>query len=199
MPESDFSVLVSNSFFNFTDEGWLEFFVNDYMISEAKEINRKGDEFYKTNLYTEFSTDWRWVGFLGELVFDLMCYQLEVPRIWLKEKGAGKTDFTILDYSIGIKTVKRSVPMKLSYAAQISKRHATEPSTDYFFCCYEMETKRMIMLGGINRESYLSQADFFGEGEYVHQNYQIRKNHSIYNLEVSKLIRPVDWLKNILF
>ena len=199
MSESDYTILVSNSLFNLTEEGWLEFFVNDNMISAAKEINRRGDQTYATNLYTELPSDWRWVGFLGELVFDLMCYELEIPRTWHKELGAGKTDFSILNYSIGVKTVKRSVPMKLYYEAQISKRHANEPSTDYFFCCYEIETKRMVMLGGINRKEYLSQAVFFGEGEYVHPNYLIRKGHSIYNLEVSKLVRPIDWLKSLIY
>ena len=126
MSEPDYTILVSNSLFRLTDEGWLEFFVNDNMISAAKEINRKGDETYKTNLYSELPTDTRWVGFLGELVFDLMCYELDIPRIWHKELGAGKTDFSILNYSIGVKTVKRSVPMKLFYEAQISKKHAND-------------------------------------------------------------------------
>ena len=198
MADDNVNLLITNSLFNVTQEGWLEFFVNDRMIEEAKNMSDKGDNTYSTNLYTEVETDWRWVGFLGELVFSLMCYELDIPAKWHKELGAGKTDFNIFDYSIGVKTVKRTVPMKLSYEAQISKRHADEPSTDYFFCCYEIETNRMIMLGGMKRKQYLEQAKFYSEGEFVHPKYQIRQGHSIYNLEVSKLTKPIDWLNNII-
>ena len=83
-----------------------------------------------------------------------------------------------------------------SWLLRPSKCFATSPCT-----CWSRSTfcKLRIAGGGINRKEYLSQAVFFGEGEYVHPNYLIRKGHSIYNLEVSKLVRPIDWLKSLIY
>ena len=179
------------------NEDWIIFDVDEEMVSEARSMGDAGDEEYKSNLFIEKSTDLRWVGFLGELCFGMWIKSLQIPSVWHKTQGAGNTDFSMLDTTVGIKTVKRKVAMKPYYEAQISERHSREPSKELFFCCYEMMENRLLLLGGMEKRTYLQLARFYGEGEFVHPNYQIRKGHSIYNLEVSKLIPPAEWIMQL--
>jgi len=43
----------------------------------------------------------------------------------------------------------------------------------------------------------LQQARYCSAGEWVHTNYQIRPGHEIYNIEITKLVSPKDWLAKI--
>lgn len=53
---------------------------------------------------------------------------------WVVDDAAGRPDVvTALNIRIGVKTVKRQVPPREGYTAQITARHAEEPIDQYFF------------------------------------------------------------------
>ena len=68
--------------------------------------------------------------------------------------------------------------------------HADEPIDHYFFMSYEVAQKKMWLLGGIDRETFLTLAKRYNAGDWVHPNYQIRPGHEIYNIEIA----PRQWL-----
>jgi hypothetical protein len=57
-----------------------------------------------------------------------------------------------------------------------------------------MPQVKLTLLGGISRSEFKKHAIYYGEGTKVHSNYTIRKGHEIYNIDVTKLIPPAQWL-----
>ena len=79
-----------------------------------------------------------------------------IPHLWLSDdEAAGKHDFDISGIKVGAKTVKRQVPMRPHYTAQITAQHAKEPIDHFFFMCFEVPRKVMWLLGGITKEDFL--------------------------------------------
>ena len=62
---------------------------------------------------------------------------------------------------------------------------------------YEWKIKKMWLLGGIAREAFLSEARYYGPGDYVHAQYQVRPGHEIYNADIGILVNPGAWLTSI--
>lgn len=160
--------------------------VND--INLAKQIRKKRDALYG-NIYEEKESDSRWVGDLGELKINqaLMLCNFEETDWFYETKAAGKSDFLFFGKSLDAKTVKRNVPMQLSYTAQITAKHAKSDVDYLVFACYEVEANQLVVLGAISKEEFLKEATYYGAGQKVHANYTIRKGHEIYNIEVFKL------------
>lgn len=148
------------------------------------------------NIYAEAPSDARWVGELGEKVFDSWLKHEGIQGFaWILDDAAGKPDFvTANGIRIGVKTVKRQAPPREAYTAQITASHAREPIDHYFFMSYEFTARRMWLLGGIDRERFLRQARYHGPGDRVHDNYQIRPGHEIYNIGLDKLVAPDEWI-----
>jgi hypothetical protein len=118
-----------------------------------------------------------------------------VPYDWLSgDDAAGLHDFTVAGWRMGVKTVKRSVPVRADYTAQITERHADEPSDGYFFLTYHVPSMRMWLLGAIGRMRFLEEARHYGPGELVHANYRVRGDHAIRNIGLRRLTAPVPWL-----
>jgi hypothetical protein len=166
-------------------------------ISKAKDIRKKRDQQYG-NIYQEVDSDLRWVGDLGEICLNK----------WLKNKGwaeyswhidntAGKPDFTINGIRIDVKTVKRKVPPRMNYTAQITARHKNSPVDELFFFSYEFQIKRLWFLGGIKKKDFLDKADYYKAGDNVHANYVIREGHEIYNAPIDILLKPEDWINQL--
>jgi hypothetical protein len=176
-------------------QGWISLYVAPEFESRAKEIRAERDQKYQ-NIYKESATDERWVGDLGEMVFNSWLKHEGVQGFtWILGDAAGQPDFvTALKIRIGVKTVKRKVPPRLDYTAQITARHADEPIDHYFFMSYEVVERKMWLLGGIKRDTFLSLAKRYNAGDWVHPHYQIRPGHEIYNIEISRLISPSLWL-----
>lgn len=175
---------------------WIK--VTEDQELQAKRIRQERDRRYM-NLYREVASDERWVGDLGEIVFDAWSREQVGERLtWIRDEAAGKADF-ILDagVGIGVKTVKRKGPPQPSYTAQISAKHAFEPVDQFFFMSYEISARKMWLLGGIDRSGFLDGARHYQAGEAVHQNYVIRPGHEIYNIEIKRLVDPSYWLKSI--
>ena len=177
-------------------QGWISVLISPEHEERAKLMRAERDRQYG-NIYTEAGTDKRWVGDLGEMAFNswfkhegVECFQ------WVLDDAAGQPDFvTALNIRIGVKTVKRKVPSHESHTAQITARHADEPIDHFFFMSYEIAERRMWLLGGIDRERFLQESRYYAAGEWVHEHYQVRAGHEIYNVEITKLMPPKDWIK----
>jgi hypothetical protein len=180
-------------------EGWISLPVDDEVVAYAKKIREDRDKLYG-NIYEEVDTDMRHVGEIGEFCFDhfVNSYGTGLNRWLVDGKVTNEADFIFAGKRIGIKTVKRNVDMRLSYDAQITAKHSSEPVDYYFFCCYETHKSNLIMLGGIEKSRFFDEATYYPEGSKVHANYTIRKNHEIYNIGVAKLMRPEDFVGTIL-
>ncbi|QXI37521.1 hypothetical protein [Pseudomonas xantholysinigenes] len=179
-------------------QGWISVLIAPEHEVRAKQMRAERDRQYG-NIYTEVATDERWVGDLGEMVFNSWFKHEGIQSFrWILDDAAGQPDFvTGLNIRVGVKTVKRKVPPRNDYTAQITARHAEEPIDHYFFMTYEIAERRMWLLGGIGRERFLEESRYYSAGEWVHPNYQIRRGHEIYNIEISKLNPPKDWIAQV--
>ena len=180
-------------------QGWISVQIAEGYEKRAQQLRAKRDRQYG-NIYTEAQTDERWVGDLGEMVFNSWLKHEDIRGFeWLLDDAAGKPDFvSISNVRIGVKTVKRKVPPREDYTAQITARHAEEPIDQFFFMTYEIGNHLMWLLGGISREKFLREARYYKAGESVHQHYKIRPGHEIFNIEIAKLTVPRDWLETLL-
>ena len=177
--------------------GWLFVDVGVEAIESAKRMRAARDERYR-NIFSEVSTDMCWVGDLGETVFDAWVRGTRLTCKLVVDEAAGNPDFvTHGGTRIGVKTVKRKAKPRADYTAQITARHAEEPIDQFFFMSYENEIGRMWLLGGIARERFLQQAVYHPAGAQVHENYRIRPGHEIYNILISKLVPPNEWLADL--
>ncbi|RLV58314.1 hypothetical protein D5018_17895 [Parashewanella curva] len=177
--------------------GWIILDIPESAEEKAIALRKSRDEKYG-NIYTEEKTDERWVGDLGEFVLKSFLSYRGIDRSnyqWILEDAAGKADFIMMDGSLlDVKTVKRKVPVQSSYTAQITAQHINEDVQHYFFMSYQNSEKKMTLLGGISKSEFKRHAVYYGEGAQVHSNYTIRKGHEIYNIDVTKLIPPHQWL-----
>jgi hypothetical protein len=164
----------------------------------AREIRAERDRRYQ-NIYAAARTDERWVGDLGEILFDAWTTQTRPGLLrWIRDNAAGKPDFvSATGLRVGLKTVKRQVAPQPSYTAQITAQHAREPTDEYFFMSYELRKRRMWLLGGIGQQRFLERARYYGPGERVHANYQIRAGHEIYNIAICELVSAGEWLAGL--
>ncbi len=167
------------------------------MIRKAQHMRTERDRLY-ANLFREVDTDLRWVGEIGEICFDAWLYdQGDVDHEWITDEAAGRPDFVVDGTTVGVKTVKRKVPMQPHYTAQISVPHAQEPVDDFFFASYEYPQQRLWLVGGIGRQQFLQEARYHAAGESVHAGYRVRGGHAIYNIEIRHLRAPETWLKGV--
>jgi len=174
---------------------WIYVKIPQKVIRKAKAIRSERDSKYG-NVYAEADTDRKWVGEVGEIVFNRWLYREDIDHEWILDEVKGNADFMIGEIPIGVKTVKRKVPMLQSYSAQISARHAEEPVDHFFFCCYEIQTDKLVLLGGIEKGVFLEKATYYKDGDWVHSHYQVR-GHEIYNIDVAHLVSPSEWLDTI--
>lgn len=181
-----------------TVEGWIRVSISASHEEWAKRNRAERDRLYG-NIYRETASDERWVGDLGERAFDswLKHHKVEGYR-WILDGAAGAPDFQLPSGErIGVKTVKRRVPPRKGYTAQITARHAEEPIDHFFFMTYEIFSSRMWLLGGIDRKAFLDNADYYPAGSQVHENYTVREGHEIYNIDISRLSPPEEWLSRL--
>jgi len=129
------------------EHGWISFHVTPQVEAQAKVIRAERDKQY-ANIYQENSSDMRWLGEIGEILFDEWLTLCNIRHTWIQESAAGKPDFLIDNTSIDVKSVKRQVPMRLQYEAQITKRHASEKVDQFFFATYIQPTRKLLLLGG---------------------------------------------------
>lgn len=178
---------------------WVTLPVPPALEQRAQAIRAERDSRY-ANLYAERSTDVRWIGDLGELaLLDWLCSQTLRDVQWLTDDAAGKADFIIDErIALGAKTVKRKVEPRLDYTAQVTARHANEPSDWFFFMNYSLEQRKLWLLGAIEAERFLKEATYYGPGSQVHGNYTIRPGHEIMNLELTRLVAPAHWARQVL-
>lgn len=165
----------------------VTFDVSDSDILLAKNLRKQRDAQYG-NIFTEKETDMRWVGEIGEIVTQRALMMVDMNETtWHLAGAAGNWDFTFLGDAIDVKTVKRKVPMRLNYEAQITKRHANTPCDTLLFTCYEYPKQKLHFLGAMSKNDFLAQCKEYKAGDFVHKNYQIREGHEILSVEVSQM------------
>lgn len=180
-------------------DGLIGLPVDGVVVQHAMSIRHQRDARYG-NIFKEKETDIRYVGEIGEIMFDHYLRQFrEDLTKWLVEgKVTSEPDFIFAGKRIGVKTVKRAVRMKREYLAQITARHIDEPVDYFFFCCFETKSQELVLLGGIDVEGFKKHAVYCPEGTVIHQHYTIRENHEIYQIGVSALTLPDDLIRQIL-
>jgi hypothetical protein len=179
-------------------QGWISVDISEGNERWARVKRAERDRLYG-NVYREAITDERWVGDLGELAFDRWLKHNGVTGYrWIWEEAAGAPDFQLASGTcIGVKTVKRKVPPRDGYTAQITARHTEEPIDQFFFMTYEITKRQMWLLGGIEKRNFLDAATYYPAGAQVHANYTIREGHEIYNVDIGKLMPPHAWLRTL--
>ena len=178
-----------------TPEGWLIVPVTPGVIRRAQAMRARRDARY-ANVYEEEDTDLRWVGEVGEIcLYRWLREHAPGAGRWIRAEAAGRPDFVVHGHTVGMKTVKRQVPFRRGYTAQITGRHAREPVEHFFFASYEEPRQRLWLLGGISRSDFLEHARHYGPGERVHARYVVREGHEIYNVDVRHLTPPEAWLR----
>jgi len=176
--------------------------VKDDAETVAQTLRARRDKIYG-NIFSEAPTDMRWSGELGEMCLDAWLAVVGVPhRMLTDDHGAGKPDCFVREQSVGVKAVKRKVPIIVPrsgeiYSAQISERHVREPVQWYFFCSYEFPRRAMWLLGGLEKEVFLNRAKQHKEGDKVHENYTVRKGHEIRNLDIQHLYSAQEWVDRL--
>lgn len=179
--------------------GWIPIQIKDETENRAKQMRAERDKKYG-NIFSEFNTDERWVGDLGEIALDYWFTHKGIRDVkWIVDDAAGKADFiTPSGTRIGAKTVKRKVAPQPDFTAQITAKHANEPVDQLFFMTYQIQERCMWLLGGISKDIFLREAIYYPAGEWVHPNYQVRQGHEIYNIGIDKLAAPADWIRSVL-
>lgn len=184
------------------ESGWIVCTVQENEISQAKKIREERDLIYP-NLFEPEESDWRWVGDLGEVIFAKFMDKIGVEYEWIQKEVAGKPDFLLIkskyynlnNTSVDIKTVKRRVPYRPDYQAQVHAKHRTEKVDQFFFLSYEYPKNKMWFIGGLEKELYFEKARYYPTGSKVHKYYSTRQNnHNIYNIDAQYLKRTKDWI-----
>lgn len=178
--------------------GWISVPIDEKYERLAKQLRAERDKRYR-NIFTEVKGDERWVGELGEKVFNSWLKHKEITNYnWILARPVGRPDFVLANgIRIGVKTVKRQDSPQKNYTAQITSRHRDEPADHFFFMSYDIKHHVMWLLGGIDKTSFLEKAHVRNEGELVHANYRVRRGHQIRNIEITKLLKSEDWLNTL--
>lgn len=122
----------SNPVFRSQPRSWIMILVSPEWEQHAQTIRKKRDELYG-NIFTEEESDQRWVGDLGEICFNHRLKQNGLTGFeWHLNNATGKPVFTIGQIRIDVKTVKRKVPPRPDYTAQITARHKDHPIDQLF-------------------------------------------------------------------
>lgn len=185
-----------------TAEGWLVFDVHDDALAWSYGNRARRDSRYQ-NRYAPRPGDQRWVGDLGELVFDWWLESLGIARTWILEgPTAGKTDFVIGGTRVDVKTAHIGAPWKHDpgYGCQAHKEHVEKPhSDDFFFAAYEAGRREMLLVGGVTVERFRQGADYFKAGEVViPRRMTLRPDHpGLYMVSEERLTRPGAWLSGV--
>ena len=174
----------------------VTFSVPDEVINEAMQMRAKRDAIYG-NIYQESSTDMRYVGDLGEIVIN-RAFTMCKPEstIWHNQlDAAGDHDFDFCSLPIEVKTVKRKVPLRLHYKAQITARHMSKSADWLIFTCYEFPRKLLHIKGVMHINDFKEKAEYFKAGDQVHENYTIREGHEIYAVSIPDMMPFREFVK----
>lgn len=175
----------------------VTFDVSDEWINEAIAMRQRRDQIYG-NIYSETDTDLRWCGDLGEVVINHalgLCKKEQLE--WFNgDNASGIGDFNFCGIDIDVKTVKRKVPIRPYYKAQITAKHTKTPVDWMIFTCYQFPVKKLHILGAMSKKEFLDKADYYGPGDKVHENYTIREGHEIYAVTISEMTPIRDFIRS---
>jgi hypothetical protein len=180
---------------------WRTIPVSDAAIERAKKLREWRDERYG-NVFSVRKTDERWVGEVGEIVLDAWLRArwragTGQAHYWSQQVARGVPDYWVGVTSLDLKTIKRQDPPKPHYTQQVTARHAHE-DVDYFaFATYVVSEQRLYLHGAIERLQFLANAKYIGGGQAVHEHFQVRDDHNIYNVGYKHLMPLTDWATQV--
>lgn len=174
----------------------VTFDVSDDEIELAKKMRAERDAIYG-NIYAERASDMRHVGDIGEIVINRalrMCRPDDT--VWHDQLHAsGDHDFDFCGQSIEVKTVKRKVPLRPYYKAQITARHMAGAADWLVFCGYEFPKQQLHVKGVMHKDVFKEKAEYFKAGDQVHENYTIVEGHEIYAVTISDMMPFREFVK----
>jgi hypothetical protein len=179
-----------------TAREWVRIPATEEMIGYAKRLRAKRDERY-ANVYPEAETDWRWVGELGECAVYKWLQETGTPNFeWITGDPSGRADFVVCGETVDVKTSKRKDAIKQHYEVGVTGHCAeSQHAETLLFCCYEISTGNVVILGAMAHGDFLAGARYFGPGEKVHDNFTVREGSNLYNVHISQMDAPLRWLE----
>lgn len=167
-----------------TPEGWLAKVPTAAVIDAAKAERARRDANHRDLFKVEPDRDWRWAGELAELGF----------KDWLRSVGLefrhnggvdDLPDFEVCGISVGLKCRTATTRFRPSYVVNVPAEHMRRREQAFFFCCYEKDANRMLLLGGISHSrfrevSYLTDVPHRAAGRF----------HKAWNVPAFKLTPP---------
>ena len=162
---------------------------SDADVQNAISIRESRDQLYK-NIYEEQDSDERWVGDLGEILFDRLMEEQGFVYNWYNQLEAAKLpDFSIFGFDSDLKVNKRQaliMPHQVHYGCQISAEQAPYCTSRMFiFGNYCIEKKTLQILGAISKQRFMQIAVLRKKGEWVTPKYQLK--HDILDVTVKDL------------
>ena len=139
-------------------------------VAEAKRIRTEKD---KNNWGDHFSSDTRWIGYLGEIAF----------KCWLEEMGMtfhhwdyidrkDIRDFTVSSLEIDVKTVGTNYFPRESYGCTVAVAQLdNEVVNAYVFCRFILEERRAIVMGWIPKDEFIKLSKGHKKGERVNEHF----------------------------
>lgn len=178
-------------------KGWPMLCAPESWETVAQRIRKENDARY-SQLFPREDGDMPWVGEIGEFGFYFWLKKHCIPFEWITKDTLGKPDFIVNGKTVDLKTVKRKRPVLIDYTCQVAAKQAQATRHDwFFFASYEYPKRILSLLGAMRRDELLLKADYYGPGDWVHPNYQIRDGHAIYNVSISQLVPPHEWLRMV--
>lgn len=139
----------------------------------------------------------RWIGDLGELALGVWFKRHRIPDVvWVAEDPAGKPDFFVRDWRVGVKSVGRRGAFRPTYTVCVNLQYLSEPSDDFFFCSWDASRQIMQLLGACERERFAAEATRYAAGDQVHAHFRVHA--AMANLPATRLYRPRAWLAGVL-
>lgn len=177
--------------------------VTDRDIRRAHNMRAQRDGLLTTErmIFTPPVGDVRWIGELGELIFDYWLRDFDVAAHeyrWIMNGTDILTapDFIVHGVRISIKTVQRVTVPRAEWTCSLAEKHMKQQADEIFWLNYDVPKQRMCLLGGIAKSAFVAAATHHKAGERIHAHYVV---HSpIWSIAISRLTPPREWLRAIL-
>lgn len=151
---------------------FIQVYIDDAMIEEAKELAAKRRSFKRSNgctpLFQTDEMDNEVTGIIGEFCFEKYLKGLDIPfTSTTRELFVGQDigDVIVRGNSFDVKTSKTSVVPQLNHNASVNARQINSPITYLVFCSVNITTRTAYFTGFIPKDEFFSKASFVKQGQ----------------------------------
>ena len=155
-------------------------------INEAKRWHRA------QGMRAKWDNAARWEGRLGEIVFDRFLADQGIEYTWLNEEhDQGEEDFRIHRIEIDIKTTGRKWKPKQHWTIGVRDDQTVASSRQFWWIVYQRTPGDTAwVIGGMPSKQFVAVSWLDKEGDQVHQDFQVGKSGSMYNVNI---MVPLPW------